>query len=355
MNIYNSTFKNIIMESEETLGQNNEYFILSGTEEHSYFNTDHPFVNKTGERTNTFDILFERPFKSIPVVQAFITGFDFKNDRNQRITLKVVDITKKGFRVLVKVWADTILYRINFNWLALPPSLPSIKITAKENNEVKDEKKIFTILNSLKVDPLFFENDNHYLRLFKTGSSDNFSSYTVPKNKPWSPEDSDVKTVWIALRVDLNKMMIHTGDFTYAKSDGQCSHHPQNKNSVPYGSAFGCSNSIDAFAKIDLTGTPFAIDDTFTCGGYLPQGEAKFSSNDQIVEISGGGHCGWEVPTKANEKGENHACVGGWDIKFKIIDEISDIFHFSSNGKCYLNLKNENNFSSYKVANLSFI
>ena len=103
----------------------------------------------------------------------------------------------------------------------------------------KENCKDFTqdganLVETLCVDPVFFSNDKLYIKLAKTGPGDNFSSYKVPANKPWDPNDFDVFTTWSALQFDHQTMMINIGDFTFAKSNGQCSHHQNNKFSVPY-------------------------------------------------------------------------------------------------------------------------
>lgn len=113
--------------------------------------------------------------------------------------------------------------------------------------------------------------------------------------------------------------MVHTGDFTYTSSTGYYTHHKDSSpDKIPFGSAFGCSGSKDGQARINLVGTPFAVNDTFTAGGYLPAGTATCSSNDQVVDIIGGGSCGWMVPTKANAQGDA-ASTGGWYLKLKLV------------------------------------
>ena len=69
---------------------------------------------------------------------------------------------------------------------------------------------------------------------------------------------------------------------------------------MPYGTAMAC-NSIAAdngIANIDLTGTPFAVDDTFTPLGVNSGsfGGATFSAGNQVVDIAGNGNCGWRTP-----------------------------------------------------------
>lgn len=204
------------------------------------------------------------------------------------------------------------------------------------------------IVETLNIDPVFFSNDKIYIKLSKTGPGENYSSYKVPPNKPWNNSDSDVTTTWTALQFDPQTMLINTGDFTFSTSKGQCSHHVNNKFTVPYGSAFGCSGSMDAKARIDLRGTPFAIDDFFASGGWHPVGETNFSCNNQVVEISGGGACGWTVPKMANDAGEENAALGGNYLKVKFLDCLNDSVAVSISGHFYIKLKYEN-YSQYKV------
>jgi len=201
----------------------------------------------------------------------------------------------------------------------------------------------------LTVDPVFYANGKYYIRLAKIGSGVNYSGSKVPASKPWGASDSDVLTVWSAIQLNLTTMTINTGDFTYSKSTGQCSHYPNNKFAVPYGSAFGCSGSADGSARIDLTGTPFAIADSFANGGYIPKGSATFSSNNQVVVINGGGSCGWETPSAANAAGEANAAAGGLYLKVTFLPCLVGVASIGCNGGFYLNLKVNATTSQYKV------
>lgn len=67
---------------------------------------------------------------------------------------------------------------------------------------------------------------------------------------------------------------------------------------MPYATAVGCkSGSANGTANIDLIGTPFAVDDPFALRGFRPVGSTTFSSNDQVVNATGGGFCGSNGPT----------------------------------------------------------
>lgn len=64
---------------------------------------------------------------------------------------------------------------------------------------------------------------------------------------------------------------------------------------MTYGTAMGCNSTANGRANIDLTGLPFAVYDTFARTNTL--GVATVSSNDQIVNLVGGGYCGWIGPS----------------------------------------------------------
>jgi hypothetical protein len=54
-------------------------------------------------------------------------------------------------------------------------------------------------------------------------------------------------------------------------------------------------------ANIDLTGTPFEVaPDQFVAKGYLPNGTIQYSSGNQVVNVTGGGNCGWTGPLAAD-------------------------------------------------------
>ncbi|WNG54701.1 hypothetical protein F0U59_07860 [Archangium gephyra] len=63
---------------------------------------------------------------------------------------------------------------------------------------------------------------------------------------------------------------------------------------VSYGMAGDCSapNSSAGRANVDLTGLPFVVTANWSTNGYYAAGGSTRSSNDQVVDISGGGFCG---------------------------------------------------------------
>ncbi|HEX5752228.1 MAG TPA: GON domain-containing protein [Archangium sp.] len=61
-----------------------------------------------------------------------------------------------------------------------------------------------------------------------------------------------------------------------------------------FGEAGDCVafNSSTGKANVDLSGLPFAVSATWKTAGWYAAGGYTKSSNDQIVNVSGGGFCG---------------------------------------------------------------
>ena len=177
-----------------------------------------------------------------------------------------------------------------------------------------------TILASNLEQNGLFKNKNGDTYITLT-HGDNYSSYKLPTRKPWGVGDSDIRTQWSKVRIDLKTCTLLTGDFTYAKSVGRVNHGTVNTDQVPYGTTFGCEapNKADGEAKINLQGTGFTIadDQKWGFGGYRPAGSAVISPDRVSVVIRGGGYCGWEAPSQALALGEQEIHRGGAFIKLK--------------------------------------
>ena len=149
-------------------------------------------------------------------------------------------------------------------------------------------------------------------------NSNNVSSNIIPSSKPWGQSDSNVITRWSKIAFNPSTLLVNTGDFTYASSTGYCSHY--HINQVPFGSCFDCAapNSQSGYATIDLTGTNLAVDDNFAYSGAAPAGTISVSNGGQIVNLTGGGACGWASPVSTH--GEGQSVQGGWYLKLKLIN-----------------------------------
>lgn len=59
------------------------------------------------------------------------------------------------------------------------------------------------------------------------------------------------------------------------------------------------------------------MDDQFVYNGCMAFGTWKFSHNNQVVTLTGGGYCGWTCPAKVPN--ESEAAKGGWHIKLTVL------------------------------------
>jgi len=129
-----------------------------------------------------------------------------------------------------------------------------------------------------------------YLTLQNISASANFSQYTAGG----AVSGSNVKTKYTKVRVDPETLLVDIGDQTFATSTGQLTHGGEAVTSMPFGVGMSCDATPSGVANIDLTGTPFAVvADEFLVGGAGSSGSAVYSSNNRVVNLSGGGYCGW--------------------------------------------------------------
>lgn len=141
-----------------------------------------------------------------------------------------------------------------------------------------------------------------YIALNNVGASANFSSYYK--------SSGSVKTQYTRVRIDPATLNIDISDQAFSTSTGQLTHGGTVVTSMPYGVAMSCDGSASGTANIDLTGTPFAVAaNEFQNGGTGSSGgTSTYSSDSRVVDIAGGGFCGWRVSSPGlynpfNQKG----------------------------------------------------
>jgi hypothetical protein len=136
-----------------------------------------------------------------------------------------------------------------------------------------------------------------FLTLVLTGGDYNFGQYTASSG-------TNVRTNYTRIRLDPATLLVHCGDQTFAASTGTATQGSITIRAMPYAVAADCAapNSATGLANINLTGTPFRVNDTFCRGGYLAGGAATISADGKTASITGGGYCGWNVP-----------CPGGYE------------------------------------------
>jgi len=133
-----------------------------------------------------------------------------------------------------------------------------------------------------------------YLVLVNVEDGRNFSQYTNA-----DPEGADLRTAFTRVRIDPKTLVVDIDDLTFSTSTGEVNHGGP-VTTMPYAVAEGCSTEVDGVANIDLVGTPFKVIDPFCTKGANADGGVVFSSNDQVVDLTGGGYCGWTGPATDN-------------------------------------------------------
>ncbi len=153
-----------------------------------------------------------------------------------------------------------------------------------------------------------FGTPSEYLTLKNTGGDFNFSQYTAGGASP----GTTVVTHYTKVRLDPDTLSVDTADLIFSESVGSLVHSGKNTvTSMRYGSAEDClsGSSSSGQGNIDLTGTPFEVDDTFKIAGWNAsgtisnadevllnvskiRGKETVAVTSQVVELNGGGYCG---------------------------------------------------------------
>lgn len=72
----------------------------------------------TGERTMTVDIEFPKPFDTKPTVVLSVTQIDTDKDVNSRYNVEAISVSRDGFTLKVRTWADSRVYSLSGYWIA---------------------------------------------------------------------------------------------------------------------------------------------------------------------------------------------------------------------------------------------
>jgi GON domain-containing protein len=128
------------------------------------------------------------------------------------------------------------------------------------------------------------DSGNTYLPL-STAAGSNFSQYL-------NVEGASVTTTWSKVRLDPRTLEVDLNDTRFATSTGGIP--AWNKTYAAYGEAGDCvaRGSETGRANVDLRGTPFVVVSTWATTGSYAKGGYTRSFNDQVVNVTGGGHCG---------------------------------------------------------------
>jgi hypothetical protein len=71
----------------------------------------------TGERSMTIEVEFKNPFEAKPKVMLSVTSIDADKGFNNRYSVEVLSVSRDGFTVKIRTWADSKVYSISGYWL----------------------------------------------------------------------------------------------------------------------------------------------------------------------------------------------------------------------------------------------
>jgi hypothetical protein len=80
----------------------------------SGFNLD----SNNGERALTIELAFKKPYDVKPKVMISVTQIDADKGFNSRYNVEVLSVSRDGFTVKIRTWADSKIFSISGYWLA---------------------------------------------------------------------------------------------------------------------------------------------------------------------------------------------------------------------------------------------
>jgi len=75
--------------------------------------------NGSGERTVSVEVTFPKGFEVKPEVVLNLNSVDADKTVNTRISMKPVSISRDGFTIQVKTWADSKINLVGGTWIAV--------------------------------------------------------------------------------------------------------------------------------------------------------------------------------------------------------------------------------------------
>ena len=85
----------------------------------SDFQDDGEMWSGQGPRQIKAPVAFADAFLSPPHVQVTISMWDISNNSNTRMDIQAEEITKNGFDIVFRTWADTQVARVRASWTAI--------------------------------------------------------------------------------------------------------------------------------------------------------------------------------------------------------------------------------------------
>lgn len=71
-----------------------------------------------GERAMTISVKFPTPFENKPKVALSVTQIDTDKNANQRYNVEAISVSRDGFTIKIRTWADSKVFSISGYWIA---------------------------------------------------------------------------------------------------------------------------------------------------------------------------------------------------------------------------------------------
>lgn len=92
--------------------------VQSGTWSITPATPNYSLDKSTGERTMTIDIDFNKPFDTKPNIALSVTQIDSDKEFNQRFNIEAISVSRDGFTIKIRTWADSKIYSVSGFWIA---------------------------------------------------------------------------------------------------------------------------------------------------------------------------------------------------------------------------------------------
>jgi hypothetical protein len=74
--------------------------------------------SNSGERSMTIEVNYDKPYDVKPKVIVSVSQLDTDKAYNSRYNVEVLSVSRDGFTVKIKTWADSKIYSIGGYWLS---------------------------------------------------------------------------------------------------------------------------------------------------------------------------------------------------------------------------------------------
>lgn len=74
--------------------------------------------SNNGERSMTIEIRFKDSFKQKPNVFLSVSQIDADKETNVRYNVEAISVSRDGFTLKIKTWADSKIFSISGSWIA---------------------------------------------------------------------------------------------------------------------------------------------------------------------------------------------------------------------------------------------